>query len=60
MSFDTINLQVANRPKTREEALALARDQYVYCPDIVDQGVETYNALAADLVANYWWYFWWD
>jgi Domain of unknown function (DUF4253) len=60
MSFDTINLRVAAKPKTREEALALARDQYIYCADIVDQGVQTYSALAADLMANDWWYFWWD
>ena len=60
MSSDTINLRVATRPKTREEALALARDQYIYCTDIIDQGVQTYSALAADLMANDWWYFWWD
>lgn len=60
MSFDTINLRVARRPSTREEALALAREQYVYCPDLIDQGVGTYSALAADLMANDWWYFWWD
>jgi hypothetical protein len=60
MSFDTINVRVAAKPKTREEALALARDQYTYCADIVDQGVQTFSALAADLMANDWWYFWWD
>ena len=60
MSFDTINLRVATKPKTREEALALARDQYIYCTDIIDQGVGSYSALAADLMANDWWYFWWD
>jgi hypothetical protein len=60
MNFDTINLRVAVRPKTREEALALARDQYVYCADIIDQGVGTYSALAAALMASDWWYFWWD
>jgi len=60
MSSDTINLRVATKPKTREEALALARDQYIYCNDVIDQGVLTYSALAADLMANDWWYFWWD
>jgi hypothetical protein len=60
ISSDTINLRVATKPKTREEALALARDQYIYCTDIIDQGVQTYSALAADLMANDWWYFWWD
>jgi len=60
ISSDTINLRVATKPKTREEALALARDQYIYCADIIDQGVGTYSALAADLIAGDWWYFWWD
>jgi hypothetical protein len=60
MSFDTINLRVAARPKTRDEAIALARDQYIYCADIIDQGVGTYSALAAALMESDWWYFWWD
>lgn len=60
MSADTINLRVATKPTTREEALALARDHYVYCNDIIDQGYPSYSALAAYLMANDWWYFWWD
>ncbi|MBL9096565.1 MAG: DUF4253 domain-containing protein [Alphaproteobacteria bacterium] len=60
ISEDTMNLRVARKPKTRDEALALARDHYVYCRDIIDQGVGTYSALAAELMANDWWYFWWD
>lgn len=60
MSFDTINLRVSRRPQTREEALALAREQYIYCSDIVDQGVGTLSQLAMDLMSNDWWYFWWD
>jgi hypothetical protein len=60
ISADTINLRVATKPKTREEALAVARDQYIYCEDIIDQGVGTYSALAANLMADDWWYFWWD
>lgn len=60
MSSDTIDLRVAAKPKTREEAIALAREQYTYCPDIIDQGVRTYSSLAASLMANDWWFFWWD
>jgi Domain of unknown function (DUF4253) len=60
MSSDTLNLRVATKPKTRQEALALARDQYVYCTDIIAQGLQTYSALAASLMANDWWFFWWD
>ena len=57
---DTINLRVSRKPATRDEALALARTQYVYCSDIIDQGVGSYRALAAELMAQDWWYFWWD
>ena len=57
---DTMELRVARRPTSREEALELAREQYAYCPDIVEQGVEQIAALAAVLMESDWWYFWWD
>lgn len=60
LSGDTINLRAANRPKTRSVATELARRQYAYCPDIVDQGVGSISALAASLMAAEWWYLWWD
>jgi Domain of unknown function (DUF4253) len=55
-----MNLRVTRRPQTRSDALALAREQYMYCPDNVDQGLGTLNAFAAHLMANPWWDFWWD
>lgn len=57
---DVINLRVARRPATREAALDLAREQYLYCEDIVDQGTETLAPLAATLMQEDWWFFWWD
>ncbi|NPU13571.1 DUF4253 domain-containing protein [Bradyrhizobium sp. 83002] len=60
ITSDVVNLRVARRPQTRDEALALAREHYVYCPDNIDQGVGTFNALAAALMNSDWWYFWWD
>ncbi len=57
---DTMNLRVARRPQSREEALMLAHELYRYCPDIVDQGVETLAALGSILMSSDWWYFWWD
>jgi hypothetical protein len=60
LSHDVMNIRVQSRPPTREAALELAREQYVYCSDIVDQGVQTLNALAAVLMESNWWYFWWD
>jgi hypothetical protein len=60
LSRDTLELRVSRRPQTREAALELAREQYAYCNDIVDQGVGTLSVLAADLMADPWWFFWWD
>ena len=60
LSSDTMNLRATTRPATRPEALALAREQYAYCTDIIDQGVQTYSTLAASLSSDDWWYFWWD
>ena len=60
LGADTMNLLVSRKPATREEALELARAQYAYCSDIIDQGVGSYRALAAGLMASDWWSFWWD
>lgn len=57
---DTMNIRASRLPRDRATAMALARDQYRYCPDIVDQGVETLSALAATLSKSSWWYLWWD
>ena len=50
VTHDTIELHVARPPRTRDDALALAYEQYAYCPDIVDQRAVTLDALAAGLV----------
>ena len=45
---------------SKEQALDLALEQYAYCNDIVDQGVETVGRLADGLAKSSYWYFWWD
>ncbi len=57
---DTLELTVDSPPITEEESLALAREQYLYCSDIVDQGTGTIHALAGGLLDGETWYFWWD
>lgn len=57
---DSMDVRTRDLPRDRKQALALARDQYGYCPDIVDQGVDSIAALAATLMASRWWFFWWD
>ncbi|MFO6448448.1 DUF4253 domain-containing protein [Erythrobacter sp. NE805] len=60
MSGDVMNLRVARKPASRVEALALAREHYAYCADIVEQGMGSLAALAATYLESRWWYFWWD
>jgi hypothetical protein len=57
---DTIDLKVMRKPTTRDEAIELARVQYAYCADIIDQGCGSYSVLAAQVLAHDWWFFWWD
>lgn len=60
MSSDVIECTVARPPTTREAALALAKEQFWYCPDIVHQGTQSLESLAATLQGAKTWYFWWD
>jgi len=55
-----LEFRVAKPPKTKEGAIALAQEQFVYCPDIVHQGCETIAGLASELIHSPRWYFWWD
>jgi hypothetical protein len=60
ITHDIVEMLVARPPRNREQALLLAREQYLYCEDIVDQGTRTLDALAATLRGGKSWYFWWD
>ena len=60
VSGDVIEAYVRNPPKTKEDAMELARQQYLYCTDIVHQGVETISNLAAAILNHNLWFFWWD
>ncbi len=60
MARDRVEMAVARPPRDRAAALALATEQYAYCNDIVDQGTETLDALAAGLLGATAWFFWWD
>jgi len=55
-----MELRVLYPPTTWQASLTLAREQYAYCPDIVDQGVRSINVLTRTLLSNHIWRFWWD
>ena len=57
---DIVEFYVETPPSGRDAARALAREQYIYCNDIVDQGVGDLSTLAALLDGGSFWYFWWD
>lgn len=46
--------------KEPSDWMAFAKDAYHYCPDIVDQGTGTVEALADELKRTGHLYFWWD
>jgi hypothetical protein len=60
LAYDRIYLEVAQRPRSKQATLDLAREQYVYCPDTVEQGTQSIGALAGMLSKSKHWYFWWD
>lgn len=57
---DTVELGVSHPITTREEALARADEQFVFCYDIVHQGTGTLDRLADEISGASVWYFWWD
>lgn len=59
MTHDVLEFDLP-APISCEQAMELALQQYGFCPDIVDQGVETVGALADMLRKSKKWYFWWD
>ena len=59
LSWNAITVRVSRRPSTQEDAMALAYEQYGYCNEAIGEGY-TVSRLAASLMANDWWYFWWD
>ena len=57
---DVLEIKVKQKPTTKAEAIKLAKEMYIYCPDIVDQGIRTISNLASGLMESDWWYMWWD
>lgn len=60
VTSDIIEFAVSRPPATADEARDLAWEQFVYCADIVHQGVQTLGNLQATLINSPNWFFWWD
>jgi Domain of unknown function (DUF4253) len=55
-----IEFTVTKPPTTKHESMVLAKQHFAYCPDRVDQGTGSVEALAARLLNASVWFFWWD
>ena len=58
LGFDTMTLRIDRPPASAGEALEFALETYVYCPDSVDQGLETIDRFATVLrgpLITLWW-----
>jgi hypothetical protein len=60
ITHNIVQCLVSRPPRTQDEAMQVADEQFLYCPDIVIQGVGTITNLAASLANEEGWYFWWD
>ena len=61
MTHDVLEFELP-APIAKEEAMELAEEQYGFCPDVIDQGLDdaTVGAWADVLRQSTVWYFWWD
>jgi len=53
-------LAVSRPPVDPAAAMAVAREQYAYCPDVISQGAGSLADLMAIQVRARRWFFWWD
>ena len=60
ISGDTLQIYGFEPVKDRSDALKLAEEQYGFCNDIIDQGMEKIKPLASLLMDSTVWSFWWD
>jgi Domain of unknown function (DUF4253) len=59
-THDTLEFLVGKPPRTREDALFLAKWHFFYCEDTVHQSGDYLDTLAAQLLDSEAWHFWWD
>lgn len=60
MAMDTVEFEVLKPIASRDDALRVALEMYLACPDAVEQGMGSLDALAASLMDARNWFMWWD
>jgi hypothetical protein len=54
-----IELWISKPLKTRDQSLKVAREQFIYCNDLIDRRFGTLSELASNLLDAPYWSFWW-
>jgi Domain of unknown function (DUF4253) len=59
---DYVELAVRNPPRTYQEALDAAAEQFAVCPDVISQNDDDYTPddYARSLIGATQWFCWWD
>lgn len=57
IGYDTVDLEFSQLPSDID---AFAKELYDFCPDLIDQGFESQEALAQHLLSTKRVHFWWD
>ena len=57
---DVTEYLVSRPPHDQDAANLVAHQQYLFCQDIVSQGVGTVGNLSKTLLGSAYWFFWWD
>lgn len=60
VSHDIVQYYLADPVKDDAALEELKREQYIYCNDVVDQGVGSLENLKRSLDGSSIWFFWWD
>jgi hypothetical protein len=58
-SNNILEMRVNSPPKTKDDSMKIAREQFFYCGDLVHRKFKTLSALAANLMYAPYWSFWW-
>lgn len=58
--YDAVEFYVPNPPETLADAVELAQEHYLVCPDLAEQICDDMENLTSNLIKNAQWFFWWD
>jgi hypothetical protein len=58
LAYDSMDIRVERTLSSRDEAIELAQEHFLFCPDALNE--MTLRELAAHLIENDRWFFWWD